>query len=118
MTSAATSAEVEIFSAGARTDDGSSPTWLGVVPDSHPEAIFRYFNRVDEADAARLRDVGYKLPSLSVGDIITYTTTGRSLIVCPAGFAEIEHVMLRTIADAPDPYLSARLHAMEATPSC
>lgn len=118
MTATSTAAEVEIYSAGARTEDGSSPTWLGVVPDSDPEAIFRYFNRVDAEDAARLRDAGYLLPSLSVGDVISYTATGRSLIVCPAGFAEIDHTTLRTIANSTDPFLSARLYAMEATPSC
>ena len=118
MTATATSAEIEIYSPGAATTDGSSPTWLGVVPDSSPDAIFRYFNRRDAEDAARLRDVGYQLPSLSCGDVISYTATGRSLIVCPVGFAEIDNATVQMIASSSDPFLNAQLYAMEATPTC
>lgn len=37
------------------------------------ERIFRQFNRVDDSDCARLLKLGYNLPSLSVGDIVTIT---------------------------------------------
>lgn len=33
-------------------------------------AILRFFNRVNDADDARLRSVGYHLPSLSLGDLV------------------------------------------------
>ena len=34
------------------------------------EDIFRAFNRVDESDVDRLNRIGYRLPSLSVGDTV------------------------------------------------
>lgn len=53
-------------------------TWEGIVPmpenvvtdEEICEAVFRLFNRVDQADADRLEEWGYRLPSLSVGDIV------------------------------------------------
>jgi len=35
-----------------------------------PEDAFRFFNRVTEADADRLEAIGYRLPSMSVGDLL------------------------------------------------
>jgi hypothetical protein len=51
--------------------------WTGDAPISRfqsteekLDAIFRFFNRVHEADHQRMAEVGYLLPSLSVGDRI------------------------------------------------
>jgi hypothetical protein len=53
-------------------------SWSGEIPDPTGEAahwpleyIFRWFNRVDKDDEKRMRAVGYDLPSLSVGDVVT-----------------------------------------------
>jgi hypothetical protein len=50
-------------------------TWQGDIQlesnGNLPEQIFRFFNRVDEADGERLKKLGYNLPSLSVGDYFT-----------------------------------------------
>lgn len=106
---------VEIYSPGADTPGRCRPaTWSGRVPDADPEAIFRFFNRVGAADAERLRAIGYRLPSLSVGGIISYTGTDRILIVCPTGFGDIDEATVQSIINAPDPHLSAQLHAMIA----
>ena len=106
---------VEIYSPGADTSGRPEPAiWSGRVPNGDPEAIFRFFNRVDAADAERLRAIGYQLPSLSVGDIISYTGTNRILIVCPTGFGDIDEAAVQSIINAPDPHLAARLHAMTA----
>lgn len=75
-------------------------TWQGDVPDEmfigHDillgtgmnEALFRIFNRVDEADSIRLEAWGYRLPSLSVGDTVSYD--GRTFRVDDFGFTETE----------------------------
>lgn len=39
-------------------------------PVGYLEHVFRYFNRVDEADVTRLNGIGYELPSLSTGDFV------------------------------------------------
>jgi hypothetical protein len=51
------------------------------------EHIFRLFNRVDEGDNERLEAWGYRLPSLSVGDVIEYD--GRAWKVDDFGFQGI-----------------------------
>lgn len=65
--------------------------WSGDVPlQPSPglnEELFRFFNRVDEADADRLDAIGYRLPSLSVGDTVSYD--GRTFRVEGLGFAEV-----------------------------
>ena len=88
MTTAPTAAgegtAVEIYSPGADTSGRLGPViWSGRVPNGDPEAIFRFFNRVDAADAERLRAIGYRLPSLSVGDIISYTGKTASSSFAP-----------------------------------
>jgi hypothetical protein len=48
-------------------------SWTG-TPRVQPldlDAIFREFNRVDEMDVEHLEQIGYHLPSLSVGDTVT-----------------------------------------------
>jgi hypothetical protein len=48
--------------------------WEGDIPDAKSatplEHVFRYFNRVDDDDHERLLAIGYRLPSLSVGDVV------------------------------------------------
>lgn len=65
--------------------------WTGTIPtapagtdDDTNERIFRIFNRVTDADCDWLNDVGYNLPSLSVGDVILYN--GKGYRVARIGF--------------------------------
>ncbi len=51
------------------------------------EALFVFFNRVDDVDHERLEACGYRLPSLSVGDRLTWS--GRVFEVMPVGFVEV-----------------------------
>jgi hypothetical protein len=70
-------------------------TWEGDMPELQPlgseqetnEHLFRYFNRVDELDGRRLERIGYRLPSLSVGDRVTWK--GRTWEVAGIGFQEV-----------------------------
>ena len=36
------------------------------------DIVFRLFNRVDDDDVQRLRYIGYNLPSLTAGDLVTF----------------------------------------------
>lgn len=81
---------VEIISINAAVvGDRDSITWTGEVDidpsgqavDAVNELLFRAFNRVEDRDDARLADLGYFLPSLSVGDLVhwggyTYRVAG------------------------------------------
>lgn len=51
------------------------------------EACFSYFNRVAKSDVDRLEEIGFELPSLSVGDVLEID--GRRFEVRPVGFHEI-----------------------------
>lgn len=62
-------------------------TWTGEAPVTTAEGAFRYFNRVDEVDGIRLERIGYDLPSMSVGDIVTLD--GRSYRCESMGFTEL-----------------------------
>lgn len=71
-------------------------TWEGDVPDALlpptesgglNERLFRLFNRVDAADNARLEAWGYRLPSLSVGDVVEYE--GEAWRVAIVGFDQV-----------------------------
>jgi hypothetical protein len=49
--------------------------WEGEIPETPAslrplDHVWRFFQRVDDADAARLDALGYRLPSLSVGDVV------------------------------------------------
>lgn len=86
--------QIEIYSKMADTPEyrietgGRPATWQGELDDLRDlEDAFRYFNRVDEADCERLERIGYKLPSLSVGDIVT--VDGNPHVVASMGFAPI-----------------------------
>lgn len=45
-------------------------TFNGQVDTDDLDKIFRMFNLVDDADAVRLHKMGYRLPSMSAGDIV------------------------------------------------
>lgn len=83
---------VEIVSVYAALAGRESIVWVGdVEPDAELDRLartsgaafdahandwlFRYFNRVDESDNARLEAIGYTLPSLSVGDLVHWAST-------------------------------------------
>lgn len=99
--------QVAIFSMTHARFGGTIPMWIGSlatgtgptalnVPirwedEEHAEtvneALFRFFNRVDEADEARLKRLRYELPSLSVGDYIAW---GESTYrVASVGFTKV-----------------------------
>jgi hypothetical protein len=77
-------------------------SWQGHVPielpddtpaasanaDAVNETLFRAFQRVDDADARRLEDLDYRLPSLSCGDLIAWG--GITYRVLAIGFERIE----------------------------
>jgi hypothetical protein len=69
-------------------EDGRPDTWEGEVPQMGPEEIFRFFNRVDKPDSDRLAGLGYELPSMSVGDIITIDGM-LQYRVDPVGFTRV-----------------------------
>jgi hypothetical protein len=81
------------------------PEWSGDVnlngqtSDSVLEHIFRLFNRVSDEDASRLAKWDYKLPSLSVGDIVTME--GNHYLVCGMGFKKVGSETVRKIKDNP-----------------
>jgi hypothetical protein len=63
------------------TSNFTGESWTGDVPGLDPatencmainERLFRFFNRVDQVDCDRLEDLGYTLPSMSVGDVVAY----------------------------------------------
>lgn len=67
--------KITIWSHWAGAFGAPDASWTGDVPFSETtsteamlEEVFRYFNRVEEGDNARLEEIGYRLPSLSVGD--------------------------------------------------
>jgi hypothetical protein len=59
--------------------------WSGDVPgvaegtavSAVLEYVFRQFNAVDDGDRERMLAVGYDLPSLSVGDVVTFADGTR-----------------------------------------
>jgi hypothetical protein len=75
--------------AAAETDARpfESTSWEGDVPAATLEEIFRYFNVVDSDDERRLEAVGYRLPSLSVGDRVTFN--GRTWRCLVRGWEEV-----------------------------
>lgn len=88
--------KVQIFSMMAALVGGEhGAQWEGEMslpgdfddPDEANEQIFRTFNRIDEADAAFLERIGYRLPSLSVGDFVTWG--GKTYGVNAVGFETV-----------------------------
>lgn len=71
-------------------------TWRGDVPDEKVlrqsveatnDRLFRFFNRVDDEDGERLEQMGYRLPSLTMGDYIAWG--GRTYRVLMVGFEDM-----------------------------
>lgn len=65
-------------------------TWEGYIPESQAgnlEDIFRFFNRVEPGDAERLEEIGYDLPSLSIGDTVSWHD--KRYRVEPIGWVEV-----------------------------
>lgn len=72
-------------------------TWEGEAPVETPEDAFRFFNVVEPGDDERLRALGYRLPSLSVGDEVTLD--GTAYVVAPVGFLLADEVDLEGLTD-------------------
>lgn len=84
--------------------DASGDPWS--KPEHALERIFRLFNRVDDADCRRLDGAGYKLPSLSMGDVVTME--GQHWLCAGVGWKRISADALRTIKKNPgEAYLYA-----------
>jgi hypothetical protein len=69
--------KVTVVSMMAAAHGSDEIVWVGEVPEGYSgheaetnERLFRYFNRVDGDDERRLAEIGYRLPSLSVGDYL------------------------------------------------
>lgn len=67
--------------------EGSVDLDLSNGPEAALEQVFRQFNRVTDEDVSRLTRIGYNLPSLSTGDLVTLD--GRRWRVAPVGFREV-----------------------------
>jgi hypothetical protein len=83
---------VEIVSMQAAVAGRESIVWIGEIAEAEfglvhtvedgglsdracrvvNERLFRLFNRVDDEDGPRLEAIGYRLPSLSVGDLLVW----------------------------------------------
>jgi hypothetical protein len=90
--------QVEIFSVHAALRGGGPTTWKGEVSsvrhfyhantdEKKLDILFRLFNRVSYGDNERLNEWRYRLPSLSMGDYITFQ--GRTYRVEAFGFTKI-----------------------------
>lgn len=79
---------VKIFGHGVTTDER-------IDEDRFNNALFRFFNCVDDGDEERLEAIGYRLPSLSVGDLLHWGS--KTWRVAGVGFEAItgsdEYVM-------------------------
>lgn len=71
-----------------------SPVWSGEVEipmgadrDAFLDNVYRFFNRVDDADNERLDDIGYNLPSLSSGDTVMFD--GKVFYCAPVGWQQV-----------------------------
>lgn len=73
--------------AWAEQDWTRETEWNGEL-DIPLHGAFRYFNRVDQADVDRLEAIGYRLPSMSVGDLLTIGT--ETFQVHPVGFEKVD----------------------------
>ena len=86
--------QITIYSALAAgwisEDDPRCPftvsSWEGEF-EGDLEDVFEAFNVVTKGDVIRLQSIGYELPSLSVGDIVTLD--GVDNLCCPVGWKEI-----------------------------
>lgn len=78
---------LKIESKMAESMDALVTTWEGKCSTTNLDTLFRTFNRVDDEDYDRLDRIGYKLPSLSVGDLIT--VDGVTSRVDSLGFTKV-----------------------------
>ena len=71
--------KVTIISTQAIIAERDDCVWTGQVDTGQRDKswaqdingfLFRYFNRVDDDDHDKLEAIGYRLPSLSVGDVL------------------------------------------------
>lgn len=62
-------------------------SWTGEA-DVTLDTVFRFFNRVDEADCDRLEALGYNMPSLSVDDLVVLD--GVTYQVAATGFTKLD----------------------------
>jgi len=88
----------------------AGPTWTGDVPAGDLDAIYRLLNRVTAADHRRLRELGYFLPSLSMGDVIVLdddTPSPSHHLVGPFGFTPISGSDYEAIRSSADPFGAA-----------
>jgi len=94
--------QVQIVSIQAALHGRPSIVWIGDVTQEDlaeairrdpldegevNEALFRFFNRVDDPDVDRLAEVGFELPSLSVGDLLHWGS--KTFRVAGSGFEQI-----------------------------
>jgi hypothetical protein len=87
--------KVEIVSIQAAIHGRPSIIWTGNVPgvvttdtaEHVNDLLFRFFNRVDVEDEERLEQLGYRLPSLSVGDLLHWGA--KTWRVAGSGFEPI-----------------------------
>jgi len=69
----------------AASDGRQVVSWNGKISvdpgtnDAVNSQIYRLFNRVDEEDGERLEKLGYRLPSLSAGDVLVWGDQGFSV---------------------------------------
>lgn len=88
---------VQVFSMIAAVHGAEKVMWSGDIPDECIDALgpeqvnsflFRFFNRVEgDEDERQLELLGYDLPSLSMGDFITWGS--RTFRVAAQGFEEV-----------------------------
>jgi hypothetical protein len=116
---------ITIESTNARETEEHIPSWSGLVNFSSEdlgtilEETFRRFNRVSQEDVDYLDAIGYELPSLSVGDMVTVRTAREGLltyIVCPAGYALLKRDEWNLINNSGAPFSVAQHFARQATP--
>lgn len=62
--------------------------WNGDLPPLTLNNIFRVFNRVTDADCENLNKIGYRLPSMSVGDLVTLDA--ETFQVTSTGFEKVD----------------------------
>lgn len=76
-----------------------SAEWSGNVNVRMPDDAWRFFNRIDKADNQRLTELGYRLPSMSIGDLLTLD--GTTHLCLPLGFCEAGVELVRRLKSDP-----------------
>jgi hypothetical protein len=95
--------KIQIFSMVAAAAGKDKVVWSGEIPESYFEGnlsgedgingmIFRIFNRVSETDVDFLNSIKYDLPSLSIGDFLTWqfgSEPSKTFQIKAVGFDQI-----------------------------